>query len=144
MERPSVIYCQFRLAEDMPTCGQPREVQMTGNVPKFCTDHNEQKVRKQLVREYEEALAKETPDGDTDVPAEPEQDVGDAEEAPRVCRAHSCSIPLAGEWPHCFCPGHWRLLTTETKGLLADSKADPDIYEVAVLRGLREIGVVEG
>lgn len=155
VERPTSGNCQATLG-DGSTCGKPFEIKPTGNIPKYCLEHRDQYLRKQLEREARrnESLAKGEPESPAAATDEQELDESaggispTGESAPvdgvRVCRASSCSIPLTDDWLNEFCPAHWRILGPEARSELVGSRGDEHLNEVAVLRGLKVINRYEG
>src|SRR5262245_55513673 len=98
-ERPTTINCAF--------CGVEVPVKPAGQIPRWCPDHRDPKVR--------------------------ETEEGGFDPVDRVCRWESCQIPLADDWPNEFCPNHWRLLSLETRGELITHTNGTDEYERGVL-----------
>lgn len=135
MDRPTSGNCAATLA-DGSTCGAPFAIKPAGNMPKYCPEHRDQYLRKQLERQAK-ALAEGEPMGQP--PDEPAGSCEPTDEAARVCRAGGCSIPLPDVWLNEFCPADWRILPGDVKAELVGSRGDEDLHERAVFHALRAL-----
>lgn len=128
-DRPLVVQCD--------TCGTDVEVKPSGNIPKYCPDHRGVMARKAYYAALDSSADKADGGGEP-----PERDP-DGATAVRVCRAEACHIPLHDTWLNEWCPNHWKLISTQTKGDLLGT-VGTDAYDKAVLHAIREIRAAEG